>query len=205
MAAIDLYIDPVCPFGWVTAQWLLAATRAAEVPVELKQMSLAALNEGQDVDAHHQPMIDSSRRLGRLFAAVSEKHGAEGFTRLYRAVGTSVHVHRNQLTDKVIAEILAELGMDPTLLDILDDAGVDGAVASAHAASQQALGGRGGSPIIAIDGHGFFGPVLTRIPDPDNGAALLHAVIAAARTPGFAVLQRPYSGPPATEQHEENN
>lgn len=64
------------------------------------------------------------------------------------------------------------------------------------------LGGRGGSPIIAIDGHGFFGPVLTRIPDVEKGAALLDALIIAARTPEFAALQRPYSGPPTTEREQ---
>jgi hypothetical protein len=69
-----------------------------------------------------------------------------------------------------------------------------------------ALGGRGGSPIIAFDGQGFFGPVLTRIPDPEHGAALLDALITAAGTPGFAALQRPYSGPPVTtDEREENN
>lgn len=66
MAAIDLYVDPVCPFGWVTAQWLLDAARDTGRQVALRQMSLAVLNEGTAVDAGHQPMIDRSRRLGRL-------------------------------------------------------------------------------------------------------------------------------------------
>lgn len=54
--------------------------------------------------------------------------------------------------------------MDRSLTNTLDDNDLDEAVARAHDASQQALGGRGGSPIIAIDGHAFFGPVLTRVP-----------------------------------------
>lgn len=78
MAAIDLYLDPVCPFGWVAAQWLLDAANEHRTPVTLRQMSLAVLNDGNDVDSHHRPMIDRSRRLGRLFAAVTDQHGPDG-------------------------------------------------------------------------------------------------------------------------------
>ncbi|MFI6957806.1 disulfide bond formation protein DsbA [Nocardia sp. NPDC050408] len=202
MAAIDLYLDPVCPFGWVAAQWLLDAANEHRTPVTLRQMSLAVLNDGNDVDSHHRPMIDRSRRLGRLFAAVTDQHGPDGFARLYRAFGASAHDQREEVTLAAIADILQSLGMDRSLADTLDASELDQAVADAHEVSQQVLGGRGGSPIIAIDGHGFFGPVLTRIPDVEKGAALLDALIIAARTPEFAALQRPYSGPPTTEREQ---
>lgn len=65
---------------------------------------------------------------------------------------------------------------------------------------QRSLGGRGGSPILAIDGREFFGPVLTENPGPKQGPALLEAVTAMAKTPGFAVLQRPFTGPPTIEK-----
>ncbi|MEV2226906.1 DsbA family protein [Nocardia vinacea] len=205
MVAIDLYIDPVCPFGWVSAQWLLDAARETNRLVTLRQMSLAVLNEGADIDTRHQSMIDRSRRLGRLFTAVTEQYEPEGFTRLYRAVGTSIHVRREEITPEAITDMLLALGMDRSLAKTLDDNELDEAVARAHDASQQALGGRGGSPIIAINGHAFFGPVLTRVPDRKQGAALLDALIAVAGTPGFAVLQRPYSGPPVTDEPAHNN
>nr|WP_280241133.1 hypothetical protein [Nocardia abscessus] len=79
MADIDLYVDPVCPFAWVAAQWLLDSA-ADEHAVTLRQMSLAVLNGDHDVDADHAPMIVRSRRLGRVFAAAVQRYSQTAFT-----------------------------------------------------------------------------------------------------------------------------
>ncbi|WP_406230206.1 disulfide bond formation protein DsbA [Nocardia sp. NBC_01009] len=203
MAEIDLYLDPVCPFAWVSSRWLLTAADAGPHTVRLRQMSLAALNDGHDVDAAHQPMIDRSRRLGRVFAAATRTAGAEAFARLYDAVGTRLHVHGGDLGPEALAASLTAAGLDPALADHVDDTGLDRDVTQRHKASQDALGGSGGSPIIVIDGHGFNGPVLTESPTAQRGRDLLDALVTAATTPGFAALHRPYQGPPRIERTTE--
>lgn len=92
---------------------------------------------------------------------------------------------------------LSGAGLDPALTGALDDAAYDPAVARVHRASQDTLGGPGGSPIISIGGRGFAGPVLTAPPRPERGRALLEALITTATVPEFAALQRPYQGPPS--------
>ncbi|WP_433491021.1 mycothiol-dependent nitroreductase Rv2466c family protein [Nocardia grenadensis] len=197
MAQIDLYVDPICPFAWVTAQWLLDSS-AGQHTVTLKQMSLAVLNDGQAVDADHEPMITRSRRIGRLFAAARKRHGEEAFTTLYLALGVKLHPREPDTDDDTAAAgALRAAELDHVLLGALDDATLDPAVIEAHQAGQTALGGRGGSPIISIDGQGFAGPVLTAPPAPHRATALLRALVTAATTPEFAALQRPYQGPPA--------
>ncbi|WP_435832953.1 hypothetical protein [Nocardia vinacea] len=42
-----------------------------------------------------------------------------------------------------------------------------------------------------MNGHAFFGRVLTRVPDRKQGSALLDALTTVSATPGFAALQRP--------------
>ncbi|WP_109522673.1 MULTISPECIES: mycothiol-dependent nitroreductase Rv2466c family protein [Nocardia] len=200
MTDIDLYLDPVCPFAWVTSRWLLGCAEAVGARVTLRQMSLAVLNEGEDVDADHRPMIERSRRLGRLFAAVTARDGQEGFARLYETIGTRIHVHGDDVTHDGLDGLLDDCGLDSGLSASLDDPAFDDAIANAHAVGQRSLGGRGGSPIVAVDGRGFFGPVLTEDPGPRRGVALLEAVVTMATTPGFAVLQRPFAGPPTIEK-----
>lgn len=193
MTTIDLYLDPVCPYSWVTSRWLLGAAERTGRPVVLRQMNLAVLNEGKDADEAHQRMFERSRRLGRLFAATAERYGAEAFARLYEPVGARLHVQKDEVTPGVVADVLDGLGLDESLSESLGEPEHDEAVRRAHAASQDALGDEAGSPIIAIDGHAFFGPVLIGVPEAGEGVALLDAVVTAAGVPEFAVLQRPHS------------
>lgn len=196
MTEIELYVDPVCPFAWVTSRWLLDAASITGRGVVLRQMSLAVLNDGNDVAAEQRGKLGWSRRVGRVFAAVTEDGGSGAFSDLYEAFGAEVHCGGG-LAESSVKEALAATSSNPALIDALDDSVWDDAVRATHQRSQDALGGRGGSPLIAVDGKGFFGPVLTELPARDVGIALLDAVVAAASTPGFAVLQRPYQGPPS--------
>lgn len=200
MAEVDLYLDPICPFSWVASRWLLDATHIVNMPVTLRQMNLAVLNEGKDLDAKQQHMMERSRRVGRLAAAVTAADGPEAFTRLYDTLGAFIHVRREEITPGAIRTLLAENGFEPSFADALDDGGRDQAVRQAHQASQDVLGGPAGSPIIAVDGRAFFGPVLTRIPTKSDGVRLLEAIVTAAGVPEFAVLQRPYQGPPVLDE-----
>ncbi|BBZ72211.1 mycothiol-dependent nitroreductase Rv2466c family protein [Mycobacterium paraseoulense] len=200
MTDIDLYLDPVCPFSWVTARWLRDAARSTHTPVALRQMSLAVLNEGQDAEnAEQQHMMERSTRLGRLFAAAVAEHGPEAFAGLYDSIGGRIHVRRDELDASAIREALAENGLEDRLAGALDDGDLDDAVRRAHQASQDALGDEAGSPIIAVDGRAFSGPVLTRAPNTHDGVRLLEAVLTMAGVPEFAALQRPYQGPPTID------
>jgi hypothetical protein len=198
MTSIDLYVDPVCPFAWVTSRWLLDAATTTGHSVMLRQMSLAVLNDGRDVAPAQRAKLEWSRRVGRVFAAARDEGGSGAFGDLYEAWGALVHNGAGEVADSLVKEALAATSSSPELVDALDDPAWDDSVRAAHQRSQDALGGSGGSPIIAVDGGGFFGPVLTGLPARDAGIALLDAVVTAASMPEFAVLQRPYQGPPST-------
>lgn len=200
MPDVDLYLDPVCPFSWVTSRWLLDAARATHTPVTLRQMSLAVLNEGKDLQDQQKRMMERSRRLGRLFAAVTTKHGPDGFARLYDAFGAHIRVQDEEMTAGEIEQILGACDLEESLSGALEDSGLDEEVRRAHQASQDALGGSAGSPIIAVHGRGFHGPVMTRIPGHEDGVRLFDAVLVAAQSPEFATLQRPVQGPPTLEE-----
>src|SRR5208283_2200229 len=141
VADVDLYLDPICPFSRVASRWLLDAAHITHTRVTLRQMSLAVLNEGKDVDAKQQRMMDGSRRLGRLFAAVAAEHGPDAFARLYDSIGYRIHVRREEVTPEVIHEVLAENGIEESLSEALDDSSFEQAVRQAHQASQDVLGG----------------------------------------------------------------
>jgi hypothetical protein len=202
MTSIELYVDPICPFAWVTSRWLLDAASATGHSVALRQMNLATLNDGHDAAPAQRAKLEWSRRVGRVFAAATQQGGSEAFSDLYEAFGALVHSGGEEVAEGPVKEALTATSCNPALADALDDPAWDDAVRAAHQRSQDALGGRGGSPVIAADGKGFFGPVLTGLPSHEEGVALLDAVVTAASTPEFAVLQRPYQGPPSMNDAE---
>lgn len=194
---IDCYVDPACPFAWATSRWLTdVAARHDDVTLTLRQMSLAVLNADAiasgDMDpgkAHHMKI---SRAGGRLLAAAPD----DAFSALYSALGRRIHLDHADVDTDVARTALEECGLDSTLAAAIDDPAHDAAVADAHAAAVAAYGEPSGTPLVAIDGRTFFGPVITEIPTGDAADDLLDALAVVARTPAFAQLQRPRSGPP---------
>ncbi|BBY06853.1 mycothiol-dependent nitroreductase Rv2466c family protein [Mycobacterium noviomagense] len=156
------------------------------------------LNDGRDVAPAQRIKLEWSRRVGRVCVAATDEDAPSAFGKLYEALSARMHHSHADWTDAMVKEALAESGRSPALVGALDDPTWDDAVKAAHQRSQDALGGSGGSPIMAVEGRGFFGPVLTALPTRDDGRALLDAVVTVASAPEFAALQRPHQGPPST-------
>ena len=202
---IDCYVDPACPFAWATSRWLTdVAGRHDDVTLTLRQMSLAVLNAdaitGGDMDpgmAHHMAV---SRAGGRLLAAAPD----DAFADLYASLGRRIHLDHADVDADVARAALQECGLDLALSAAVDDDRLDPAVAEAHAAAVAAYGEPSGTPLVAVDGRTFFGPVITEIPTGDAADDLLDAVAVIARTPAFAQLQRPRSGPPTLTTTQES-
>ena len=121
MTSIDLYVDPVCPFAWVTSRWLLDAATTTGRSVILRQMSLAVLNDGRDVAPAQRAKLEWSRRVGRVFAAATDEGGPGAFGDLYEALGALVHNGAGDVADSLVKEALAATSSSPELVDALDD------------------------------------------------------------------------------------
>ena len=52
------------------------------------------------------------------------------------------------------------------------------------------LGEVGGTPVIAVEGVAFFGPVVTPAPKGEDAGKLWDGVVLVASTPGFYELKR---------------
>lgn len=188
---VTLWLDPVCPFSWHTARWLRAVAEKTGMAVDWQLMSLAALNEGRELPPPQQARMRDSRQVGRLMAAIAREQGAVGWADAYFAFGERYFDRSEPLDDSLIAHVLTAVGVHDSTPAAIADESFDEVVRQAHQAGQDALGETGGSPILRIDGHAFFGPVLTAVPDPAASIALFDAVATLAATAEFSQLQRP--------------
>jgi hypothetical protein len=89
--------------------------------------------------------------------------------------------------------LLHDAGLPTELAGALDDASLDEKI-RAETEEALALTGRDvGTPILHFQppaGTAFFGPVISRLPGPDDAGELWDHVIALAGFPGFAEIKR---------------
>ncbi|GAA1016000.1 DsbA family protein [Tsukamurella strandjordii] len=199
--AITIWLDPVCPYSWSTAQWLRDAT-GDTAAVRWEQMSLAILNEGRDLPERARARMRDSRTAGRLFARLSQTLDHDRRWEALRAFTRSYHEDGRTLDDELVAALQAQFG-GPVAQDTTDES-LDAAVLESHIRSQDAAGGTGGSPLIDLGGKVFHGPVLTAVPEPTAGRELLAALDTLAAVDAFASVQRlhPASTPPSSDRKE---
>ena len=186
-----LWLDPVCPFSWNTARWLDAVAEKTGLAIDWQLMSLAVLNEGRELPPAQQARMRDSLQVGRLMAAIAREQGTAGWTAAYFAFGERYVDRSEPINDSLIAHVLNTAGVLDATAAAISDTSLDELVRHQHRAGQDALGETGGSPILRIDGHTFFGPVLTALPDAEATTALFQAVGTLAATPQFTQLQRP--------------
>ena len=207
MADLRLYFDPVCPFCWMTTKWVRMVAARRRFRVEWRFISLRLVNVDIDYDDHFPPEYEAGHtaglRLLRVAARTRAEHGSDAVGRLYETLGTRIFDtefvpdaeddHARRGTRAFVGPVLATAGLPAELVDSLDDPAWD-AVLQAETDEALALTGKDvGTPILQFDppdGPAFFGPVISRLPDPDEAEALWDHVVALARFPGFAELKR---------------
>jgi len=188
---VTMWLDPVCPFSWNTARWLRAVADPTGLAIDWQLMSLAVLNEGRELPPAEQGRMRDSQQIGRLMAAVAREHGTAGWIAAYFAFGERYFDQSEPVSANLVANVLMTVGARGATAAAVSDASLDDFIRNRHQAGQDALGETGGSPILRIGEHTFFGPVLTGLPDSSAATALFDAVATLAVIPQFAQLQRP--------------
>ena len=196
---VDLWVDPACPWAWMTSRWLLAAKEVRDVSVSFHVMSLAVLNEGRDLPENYKELLALAWKPVRVLIAAEQQHGNEIVEPLYSAMGHRYHVENKKNLDVVISESLAEAGLDAALADAATSTQFDEALKASHHAGMDPVGFDVGTPVIHVNGEAIFGPVVTPAPKGEEAGRLLDGVLAVMSIPGFYELKRSRTQGPSFE------
>ncbi|HKN97046.1 MAG TPA: hypothetical protein VJX10_08020 [Pseudonocardiaceae bacterium] len=207
MTDLEFYFDPVCPFAWLTSKWVRRVVERRAYAVGWRFISLRMVNADVDYTSHFPPGYEAGHtaglRLLRVAARVRAEHGDASVARLYESYGERIFdtpvrdpadtTGERRGSREFVEPMLARAELPAELADALDDTSFDELI---RAETEQALTLTGrdvGTPIIHFrppDGVAFFGPVISRLPSPEDSVRLWDHVVELAAFPGFAELKR---------------
>lgn len=174
----------------MTSRWVTEVASLRDLTVRWHVMSLAVLNEDKDVPDEYRAFFPRALRYTRLVSAVKELHGDEHVGPLYESLGTRIHPGGRKDVDAVIAEALAEVGLPADLARYADTDEFDGPMRASHFDGIGRVGEDVGTPVIAVGGNAFFGPVISPTPRGEQALTLWDGVLAVASYDGFFELKR---------------
>ena len=196
---VDIWVDPLCPWAWITSRWLLHAATVRDLDVHFRVMSLAVLNENRDLSPEYAALVKASWGPVRVLTAAQNGHGDEVVERLYAAMGTHLHVRGNKDRRQVILASLGDVGLSEDLAQAADSPDFDESIRASHHEGMSLVGDDVGTPVVRVGDVAFFGPVVTPAPRGEAAGQLFDAVVAVASTPGFFELKRTRTARPSFE------
>jgi len=190
----DFWFDPMCPFAWISSRWILEVEQVRDISVTWHVMSLAYLNQDKDSPDDYREEPNPAWGPVRVCIAAAQQHGNDVLLPLYTALGTRIHNGEQEMSRELIAAAVEEVGLEPELVDAMDDASYDDAVAKSHHEGMDQVGDDVGTPTIAFEGAAFFGPVLSKIPRDEDAGQLWDGCVAVDKVPYFYELKRSRTG-----------
>jgi hypothetical protein len=204
-ADIHFYFDPVCPFAWMTSKWVRMVAAQRDYTIDWRFISLRLINAEIDYDSHfpvgYEEGHTSGLRLLRVAARARAEHGRAAVGPLYEAVsgeifdasGAAELTAATRGSREFVAPLLAAAGLPADLADALDDTRWDDEIRAEGEEALSLTGKDVGTPIIHFsppEGTALFGPVISRLPSPEDAVRLWSYVTGLASFPGFAELKR---------------
>jgi len=187
---VDLWVDPLCPWAWMSSRWLLEVATVRDIEPRFHVMSLAVLNEGRELPEQYIEMMKKAWGPVRVLIAAEARYGEEIVEPLYSAMGQRIHPGGESDFDAVIVGSLEDLGLDPELAAAAGSTEWDEALIESHHRGMDSVGMDVGTPVIHVGDVAFFGPVVTPAPKGEAAGLLYDGVLLVAATPGFYELKR---------------
>ncbi len=191
VTTVDFHYDGMCPWAYQASLWIRDVRDQLGLTVNWRFFSLEEINR---VEGKKHPWERdwsygwSLMRIGALL----RRTDMAWVDAWYASTGRALHTEGRKPHDPVVArELMAEIGLDPGLVDAaIADPTTHDEVRAEHD-KIVAAGGYGVPTLVFADGQTLFGPVLLDPPTGDAALRLWNAVTAWLEFPHLYELQRP--------------
>jgi hypothetical protein len=203
MTDVEFYVDPSCPWAWVTAQWIREVAPSRALNVTWRSYCLEIRDDYGVAptipESHRQAALAGhalSHRMLRIFEAARARYGESAVDALYVAWGPRFFARD---VDTILTDCLAACSLDADLVGSADDDKWDTPIMASMEVAYAFGGPKTQTPTIVVrdePAHGFKGPVMAPAPTGDAALRLWDAVQVLSREPGFFEITRPRANPP---------
>jgi 2-hydroxychromene-2-carboxylate isomerase len=206
MTDVEFFVDPSCPWAWITARWIREVAPHRDLTITWRSYCLE-IRDDYGVQPHipaerKQTVIEAhavSHRMLRIFEAARARDGEEAVDRLYRAWGPLFFVRERPTDDVLLQECVANAALDADLLQAADDEKWDAPILESMDVAYAFGGPKTQTPTIVVRAdppHGFKGPVMAPAPTGDAALRLWDALQVLSAEPGVFEFTRPRANPP---------
>jgi hypothetical protein len=204
MTRVEVFVDPSCPWAWITSRWIKEVAPERELHVIWRSYCLEIRDDYGVAptvpDNLRDRVIDShalSHRMLRVFEAVRAQHGEELVDALYSAWGRRFfieHPEHPERTDALLSACLADCDVNPDFIAAADEEKWDEPITDAMEVAYAFGGPKTQTPTIVVRAeppHGFKGPVMAPAPTGAAAVRLWDAIEVISTEPGFFEITRP--------------
>jgi len=210
---VSIYIDPSCPWTWITAAWVREVAPQRGLMLRWRSLSLVQ-RDGTELPPSMPEQIRAlasaariqSHRLLRVFEALHAQSREESIGELYqmwgeRLFGGAARTGPPQPpAPELVAELAAAAGLPDEFAAAADDESWDATLSDSLDAARKACGPHPLTPALVLDDEsltGLSGPVFSPAPTGEAALRAWDAVRVLLAEPGFFELSRARTEPPA--------
>jgi len=210
---VSIYIDPSCPWTWITAAWLREVAPQRGLMLRWRSLSLVQLDGAElppSVPEQIRALASAARiqshRLLRVFEALHAQSREESIGELYQMWGERLFGGPARTgppeppAPELVAELVAAAGLPDEFAAAADDESWDAALSDSLDAARKACGPHPLTPALVLDDEsltGLSGPVFSPAPTGEAALRAWDAVRVLLAEPGFLELSRARTEPPA--------
>ena len=200
MIDVEFYVDPSCPWAWITARWLLEVAPERDLNIIWRSYCLE-IRDDYDVaptvpESYRQQALDGhalSHRMLRIFEAAHAEAGEDAVGRLYTEWGRLRFSDHGRAAGGILSDTVAAAGLDARLVDAASDEKWDGPICESMETAYAFGGPKTQTPTIVVRAdppHGFKGPVMAPAPTGTEAVRLWDAIMVLSEHDGFFEITR---------------
>ncbi len=206
MTDVEFFVDPSCPWAWVTSRWLLEVAPERDLVVSWRSYCLEIRDDygvaSTVPEQFRQQALDGhalSHRMLRIFEAARAEAGEDAVDRLYAEWGARYIALPRPDTSTLLADCVAAAGLDERLIAAADEEKWDAPIRDAMEVAYAFGGPKTQTPTIVVRAdppHGFKGPVMAPAPTGSAAVRLWDAIQVLSEFQGFFEITRPRANSP---------